>query len=186
MRFHANCRAKRNNTKPLTGNLTAEEIEFALLKLLKILQAHWFKNEISKIEAQRPVANSKLCNLNPFLDDRGILKVGGRLNNSKFKFEEKNPAILSPRSHLARLIAEETHLRLMHAGPQHTLAIVRENFWIVGGRILIKRVVHQCIPCFRYNPKPISPIVSPLPGIRVEPRPPFQVTGVDYAGPMNI
>ena len=37
---------------------------------------------------------SKLKGLNPFMDDKGILKVGGRQSNANLNYYKKHPAIL--------------------------------------------------------------------------------------------
>ncbi|KAJ8975721.1 hypothetical protein NQ317_004185 [Molorchus minor] len=137
-------------------------------------QTECFQKEINNLAKGKSLKNSKLVSLNPFVDSDGILRVGGRLNNSQFPFEKKHPCILSSQSHLAQLIVRHAHLCLLHAGPQHTLATIREEYWIVGGRILVKQIVRKCIPCFRYRPKLAKPIMAPLP----------EMQEVYYMGPL--
>jgi len=38
--------------------------------------------------------HNKLISLNPFLDKKNLSRVGSRLSNSSFSFEEKHPLIL--------------------------------------------------------------------------------------------
>ncbi|KAJ8952342.1 hypothetical protein NQ318_017236 [Aromia moschata] len=109
----------------------------------------------------------------------------GRLNYSQFPFEKKHPSILSSQSYLAQLVVRRTHLRLLHAGPQHTLAAVREEYWIVGGRTLVKQIVRKCIPCFKYRPKLIKPIMAPLPEMRLSSRQPFEI-GLEGDFPQSV
>lgn len=78
------------------------------------------------------------------------------------------------------------HRRLMHCGPQLLLASVREHFWTIGGRNLAKAVVRGCTICFKANPKQITPIMGNLPESRLRPSAPFEISGVDYAGPFLI
>lgn len=185
-RFYNNCKLKRQGHSRRAGSLDNFELIQALKGLIRISQFQYFEMEISKLKRGRKIGNSKIVNLNPFIDHENILRVGGRLNNAQFCFEKKHPAILAADSHLAHLIARHTHLRLLHAGPQHTLAALREEYWIVGGRVLIKSIVRKCIPCFRYRPKISKPIMAPLPEMRLTSRHPFEVVGVDYAGPILI
>lgn len=46
---------------------------------------------------------SKLQELNPFLDDDGMVQVGGRLQNSLLPYDAKHPVILG-KSHVAWLL----------------------------------------------------------------------------------
>lgn len=186
-RFFHNCRSKINSHPKQFGGLTTQEINQAVVILLKISQQEYFEKEIRKLKLGKNIQyDSKILNLNPFLDSNGILRVGGRLNNSNFEFEKKHPALLSSKSHFAQLLIKHTHLKLLHAGPQQTLATLREKYWPIGGRIMVKNIIRKCITCFRLRPKSVEPIMSPLPKSRVNPRFPFELTGVDYAGPILI
>ena len=61
------------------------------------------------------------------------------------------------------------------------------NFWIIKGRSLVRRLIHKCKVCLRYEgPHYQVPPPPPLPEFRVTEQPPFSSTGVDFAGPMYI
>ncbi|XP_068250434.1 uncharacterized protein [Palaemon carinicauda] len=51
-------------------------------------------------------------------------------------------------------------------------------------RRLAKTVIKECLSCRWHNSKPCSQPVAPLPKERVRTSPPFDVTGLDYAGPL--
>ncbi|KAK9681010.1 hypothetical protein QE152_g38639 [Popillia japonica] len=74
----------------------------------------------------------------------------------------------------------------MHAGPQHLLASIRESYWPISGRNLAKQVSRSCVQCFKVAPKTITPLMGNLPSSRVTIQLPFQVCGVDYAGPFLL
>lgn len=116
----------------------------------------------------------------------GTLRVGGRLEHSGHHFNKKHPLILSGKHHLTKLIFKREHLRLLHAGPQALLSSLREMYWPTAGRSLSRKTVHDCITCFRNNPKSIHSLMGNLPADRIQPAPPFQITGVDYAGPFFV
>ncbi len=68
-----------------------------------------------------------------------------------------------------------------------TLTEVRTKFWIVKGRRLVRRIIHCCITCRRFEGRPYpAPPPPPLPVSRVKEDPPFTFTGVDFAGPVLI
>ncbi|XP_043466815.1 uncharacterized protein LOC122501430 [Leptopilina heterotoma] len=138
------------------------------------------------LSQNKVITKGNLSSLNPFLDDKNILRVGGRLNNSDFNENKKHPMLISASDKFAKLLFENEHRRLMHAGPQLLLYTIREQFWPLGGRNLAKNVTRKCITCFKVKPRITNPIMGDLPKARVSPSPPFYNTGVDYAGPFMI
>ena len=95
------------------------------------------------------------------------------------------PILLEGRSHITRLIVRDCHHRMRHGGVNSTLAEVRTKFWIVRGRQLVKQIIHNCVICRRFQSQPYRvPPPPPLPPMRVEEKPPFSYTGVDFAGPV--
>lgn len=65
------------------GVLTAEELKKALDTCIKLSQRNWFQEEINDLTKNKKVnRRSKLTSLNPFIDDDGFLRVGGRLQDS--------------------------------------------------------------------------------------------------------
>ncbi|KAJ8926576.1 hypothetical protein NQ314_021041 [Rhamnusium bicolor] len=125
------------NTSKYSGPLSSLELNHSLYHLTKIVQNESFALEMQEIRKNGQVSpKSNLLNLNPFIDEKDILRVGGRLKKSNFDYEKKHPALL-PKGHtFSTLIAQQEHLRLLHAGPQHLLASLRERFWPLAGRNL--------------------------------------------------
>ena len=63
---------------------------------------------------------------------------------------------------------------------------IRETYWILRLRRLVKKVIHKCNRCKRFQVKPLpSPSVGNLPKDRTSGQVPFQAIGVDYAGPIK-
>ena len=122
-----------------------------------------------------------------FLDEKGIWRCGGRLENAAIPYGTKHPVILSKHHFLTTLVVRNAHERVMHNGVKDTLTEVRSKFWIVGGRSFVKSVLHNCVICRRFESKPYqNPLPPPLPTFRVSEDPPFSSTGVDFAGPLYI
>nr|CAH7716528.1 unnamed protein product [Callosobruchus chinensis] len=180
LRFIANCRSKSKNVRPLS----VTELNTSLTKLIRFSQQESFPEDYQTLNAKRELPNnSKILNLHPFMDDQGILRVGGRLTNSDFPYSKKYPILLSPSHRLTQLIFEFEHVNLLHAGPQLLLSNIRDTFWPISGRNLARKIVRNCIKCARYNEQRIQPIMGDLPQSRVRPSLPFSTIGVDYAGP---
>ncbi len=94
--------------------------------------------------------SSSLSTLHPFLDDIGLLRVGGRLKESNI--ENKHPYIISGSHIIATTIVRDVH-NLAHVGVEWVLGLVRRRFWLIGARRLIKRVGKACVTCKRLYSK---------------------------------
>ncbi|GFV19516.1 integrase catalytic domain-containing protein [Trichonephila clavipes] len=82
-------------------------------------------------------------------DGKGIVRVGGRLENAPVPYLHKHPAILPKGSKLSKLDFNSLHTRLFHVGPQGLLNAVRQKFWPLSGRSIARKTVHQCVTCFK-------------------------------------
>nr|CAH7744291.1 unnamed protein product [Callosobruchus chinensis] len=182
LRFKFNCTTKQK----LTGSLNVEELNNARNLLIKSAQLQSFPNEIVNLKTKKPIKKGKLLKLNPYLDSHDILRVGGRLKYSDLPFEQKHPIILDSKHPLSQLLVATEHIRLLHAGPQLLLANIREKYWILGGRNLVRRVTHSCVTCFRVKPNDSRYIMGDLPKERVTPCRPFLNAGIDFCGPFSI
>lgn len=174
-----------NKQTELTSSL-ASAIDQARNFWILYTQRRHFSSEIQAIRNNTCLSkSSKLRNVNPFLDSNDILRVGGRLSRALLTYNEKH-SILLPRHRLSELIVDQMHKQTLHGGPQLTLRVLRQNFWILGARNLVKSHIHRCVPCARQSAKATTQIMSDLPSNRVNPSRPFQHSGVDYAGPFQI
>ena len=123
-----------------------------------------------------------------FEDDSGVLRCQGRIGNAvNLPYSTKHPVILPGDHQLTTLYIRRAHERVLHNGVKETLAELRSQFWVIRGRSIVKRLLHSCYICRRYEgglgrvPPP-----PPLPAFRVHEAPPFTNTGVDYAGPLYV
>ena len=168
-------------------HLTCDELESANVTVVKLTQAAIFFNELRDLrEEGRVNPKSKLISLSPFLDDLGIMRIGGRLANSKLSFTAKHPIIL-PRSHyVTSMIIRYEHIANYHTGVQTTLYSLRKKYWIIDGRNQVRKTIRGCIVCARANPPSTNYIMGNLPGVRITEARPFLNVGVDYCGPFFI
>lgn len=175
-------------TTPLSVTpLSTHELQHAEFSLVRLAQQEHYAEEISDLSGgERVSKSSPLKWLNPFVDENRILRVGGRLRNAKLTHESKHPIVLSARHPLTALLASYFHEKLLHAGPALMLATLRQKYWILGGRNLVKSVYHRCHTCFRSKPTLVIQSIADLPASRVAPTRPFSVCGVDYCGPFYI
>lgn len=185
LRFIENC--KKAISERITCALSPAELNRALNKLVKFSQLECFPEDYKQLLRNGTVSSkSKILSLTPFLDGDGLIRVGGRIQESNFSYGKKHPILISNKHHLTKLIFESEHKTLLHAGPTLLLNSIRNKFWPISGRNMAKGVVRSCIKCFRFNPKLNNPIMGNLPSERITPMPPFTTVGIDYAGPISI
>lgn len=185
LRFRFNL--TKNSKERLLSKLSVNEIEMAIHTIVKMVQEESFSNEIKLLKNSRLLSkNNKLRSLDPFLDQNGILRVGGRLVNANLKFDSKHPILVPSHHHFTNILIRHEHFKKLHLGPQTLLAIVRQTYWILGGVRTIKRILRTCILCFRVSPPALNQKMGDLPTSRVTPSRPFSRCGVDYAGPYLI
>ncbi|XP_075230309.1 uncharacterized protein LOC142329520 [Lycorma delicatula] len=145
------------------------------------------QSEINGLQNQRFTSKqSKLSSLDPFLDGKGLLRVGGRLEHSNLPFDKKHRLILHPHANITRLIIHSEHLRLLHAGLQLTHSSLRQRFWIVNAKIAIRSIVRKCLKCFRFNADKQSQQLGQLPSSRITPSRAFSSCAIDYGSPIMI
>ena len=125
--------------------------------------------------------------LHPFLDDKGILRVGGRLENALIKFEAKHPIVLPYRHHVTDLIISQHHQKTGHLGQEYVLSSLRQLYWIIKGRSAVRRVISSCFLCKKLGAVRREQLMADLPKERLmSGDPPFSHVGVDYFGPLYV
>ncbi|XP_026464695.1 uncharacterized protein LOC113367289 [Ctenocephalides felis] len=120
-----------------------------------------------------------------FVDTRGLLRVGGRLGQSLI-YSQKHPIILPRRHYITRLLLRQEHVRLLHAGTQAILINIRQKYWPINRRNIIKGIIKECTICRRFQAAQSQQLMGSLPADRVTSKRPFLAVGVDYAGPIEL
>ncbi|KAH0816655.1 hypothetical protein GEV33_006136 [Tenebrio molitor] len=156
--------------------------------IMRLIQEVAFNDELACLKQNKPInKKSRLLCLNIFLDKNdNLIRAGGRLQNSSLTYDVKHPIVLPNDHHLIKALVKHVHIEQLHAGVQGTLAALRQNFWIISPRSVVRKILHQCLQCFKVKPSVMYPIMGNLPKSRVEPTRPFSISGVDYAGPIYI
>ncbi|CAG7722869.1 unnamed protein product [Allacma fusca] len=187
-RFMEYLKLKRyNNLNMLKVTIDTEELQQALLLWVNTAQRLEYSAEIKALEVQEHVsAKSNILALNPFLDAKGLLRVGGRLCNAQLPFDRKHPLLLPAKGHLTTLIVRHIHQQQFHAGLQLTLYTVQQRFWIPRGKEFVQGEIRKCTRCFRFSQNQQNQLMGDLPAARLVPSIPFNKTGVDYGGPFTL
>ncbi|XP_048248048.1 uncharacterized protein LOC125377955 [Haliotis rufescens] len=156
--------------------------------IVKAVQREAYSEEIMCLQNQKPLPRkSSILSLSPALDEQGVLRVGGRLKNSKLTACEIHPIIIPKRNHVAKLLVHHYHDRVRHQGRHLTEGALKSaGYWIIGAKRLVSSLISKCVTCNRLRRKPETQMMSDLPPDRLVPCPPFTYVGVDAFGPWEI
>lgn len=155
---------------------------------LRKVQEENFPEEVTLLKNGGLVKrHSKLIHLSPYYNQTdGLIKMQGRIQYADLSEEEQHPIILPHNSWIVKLLVQDVHTKQLHAGVNQTLVAVRNRFWILKGRAVVRRVIKSCILCRKYAPVRLQMPMAPLPRDRVTRTKPFEVIGVDFTGPVYV
>jgi len=93
-------------------------IQKAESTIMKLVQLSHFSDEIQSLKSGTSLKKSStISQLDPFLDQQGILRIGGRLQESLvLSFNLKHPILIPKSTHLATLIIRHYHTLSAHQG----------------------------------------------------------------------
>ena len=183
---------------------TVSELQRAETMIVKCVQMHHFShdikclkfNEIIEVPSSRKelIARHKVLNgksqlhkLDPFLDQNGLLRVGGRLQNAELSDLVKHPVVLPRKSRITDLVIRHFHCNVLHQGRGITTQEIRTNgFWIVGCSSAVSSFILNCVLCRRLRGSTQGQKMADLPSDRLKPSPPFTFCAVDLFGPWFI
>ena len=85
-----------------------------------------FPDEIAALGKSIELFKAQLLQLHPFLDEEGLLSVGGRTQQAMVPYKKRHPFIMQSKHCLTKMLIEYAQTRLLHA------ALLPWQFAIVG------------------------------------------------------
>ena len=115
------------------------------------------------------------------------MRVGGRIENSTMLYSAKFQILLPREHHFTKLYVRLCHLNVKHNGIREKLTELRSNYWIIGGRQVVHKIISKCIVCKKFSAKPFDALSAPsLPSFRVAGDFAFTRVGFDLTGPLYV
>ena len=184
----------------ITGSLTLSELDDATFCILRLVHQEAFGdclellpnradcNEIEPISEQKLKANpclKRMQNLDP-CQVNGVIRVGGRLQNSHLSESSRHPILLPDNHHVTNLLILQCYIYEGHFGCSHVLNAMRKKYWILKGRSTVKKALKACMNCRFWRATYGRQQMAPLPEHRVVPSSPFTYCGTDLMGPLYV
>lgn len=178
----------RNESTEEEVRLKATDLREAEHLWIKSVQASSFTKEIEFL--QREDHNSTpptyVTQFGLYLQE-GVVRCKGRLNNSPLPENSRKPILLPASHEFVQLLIRQSHESAQHSGIRDTLTTLRERFWVLRGREVVKKFIRKCVTCRKYEGMPYSSLPpNDLPEKRVSEDPPFTHVGLDFVGPLFI
>ncbi|XP_052699402.1 uncharacterized protein LOC128176925 [Crassostrea angulata] len=183
-RFIHNC---RHSSEKRAGFLSKQELGEVIRLLIQDAQRTEFTKEMEYLKHPSGRKPTLIQQLKLFLDNEGFLRCGGRIHNAPLMDKTKFPYLLPTYHRLTHLIIVDTHNKHAHASLNSTITLLHEQYWIPRIRQRVKGILRGCISCRKVIGKSYqAPEPPPLPKDRLQMKPPFTVTGIDFAGPLYV
>ena len=166
-RFIRNCRSPSAGRE--YGPLKTNETEQKTIWWIQRVQQE--ANKRGEVEGVKVLLNLQL-------NDTGVFQCRGRIAG-------QYPIFLPENSDFTRNVVEQAHLTTLHGGVASTMARVRERYWVPKLRRMVKKARSDCFGCVKFRSQAYqNPPPGNLPATRTEGSAPFQILGVDFAGPI--
>ena len=115
------------------------------------------------------------------------MRVGGRLKRGNIPYTVRHQIILPKNHHTVMLFVRYYHKQNHHVGTEHLISLLRQEFWIIGVRVIVTRVIRKCVQCQKRKAKPSHVKMADLSVDRIAVgSPTFFHTGVDFFGPIQF
>lgn len=173
--------------------LTAERLTFASNVIFRIVQAKYYQDELDSLRKGQPVTNGALATKNAFIDSKGVLRIGTRVQIEEVDYDERNPVVLPPiqkpetqENHIGYQIIHDTHHENIHGGVSSTIADIKQKFFLPGLRFGVQRFISNCQLCVRIRARHQTQMMGNLPKEVVIKNPAFWHVTLDYCGPISL
>ena len=160
---------KKGNQPKFKKSLSVQEFEYAENYVFKIIQK------------QLHIDNKLLGGLKTFIDENHLIKVSTKLLLGDFPELFQTPVVLPGKHPLVKVLITEHHNE-KHTGATLLRTQLREKYFIINSKNVVRSIVNKCTICRRFSAKKADVPFAPLPAERVNLKAAFETTGLDLGG----
>ena len=147
--------AKIASINELHNSINISALHEAQDLLFKMVQDWSFVNEKKHLlDGKMVPRGSSIVKLDPFLDDKDIIRVGSRLKRLCLAKEEDYPVILPKKRNISEIVGRWSHQCVGHGARGLTLSHLRKSgMWIIDANSMVGHIIHRCVTCCRLRGK---------------------------------
>ena len=141
--------------KKIVPKVTVSELQEAEKTIIRCLQYGHFHEELQilcNLQVRgRSLASRKsssLHKLDPFVDQDGLICVGGRIRRANVPIDMKHQVIIPQKGHLTNLLIRHHLLKVNHMGHRMILnELCVGGYWLISGSSAVLRFISSCVTC---------------------------------------
>ena len=137
-------------------------VQTAEVAIIRFCQGRYFEKGISASRNSKSISKqSSIYKLDPFLDEKGILRVGGRIRKSILEYD----LVLLPREgRITSVIMKYHHEKVAHASRGITInELTSHGYCIINCTNAVKSMISKCADCRQFRRKICHQKVGQLP-----------------------
>lgn len=167
--------------------MTVDELNHIEECCVRYYQKLIYNQEFEDLKRKGKVRNkSSLIKFTPYLDEKDLLRVGGRLSKADLDENAKHPIIIPSKQHVTKLIIADAHTKTLHGTVQQVMTYIRTKYWVIGLKSAVRDFNRKCVVCIKDNALTKQQLMGQLPTARVTQQRAFYNSGVDFAGPVYL
>ena len=125
------------------NSVSFDDIKAAKLCWVFVIQRRNFADVFNAIEKGQKNGLQKQLGLR--VDKFNVIRCHGRFLNTDLSEDAKYPKLLPRQEYFTKLLIQEVHESLVHAGVSHTLSCLRQEYWIPHGRVAVRSVIYHVV-----------------------------------------
>ena len=107
---------------------------------IQAVQKNSFEEELKFLSSNKvSTPPTYVAQFGLYVDEQSLIRCAGRIKNAHLPNSSKCPVLLPKNHHFTNLVIQEVHHRMKHVGINQTLSSLREQFWVIRGREIVKR-----------------------------------------------
>ena len=191
-------RPRENANDKLILHFTEGERDKAESLLINAIQSIAFEKEMIQLAkmgifsenalGELKLKNCKVATLSPFINKFNVMRAGGRIAKAEFlPYDSRFPIILpNHNTPEIRSLIRHYHNKNFHTTIKQTHYLLRQKYFILGGKTSVNSLLSGCLTCQRMTKQPSKQKDGDLPLDRLAVIAPFTNCGIDAIGPFHL
>ena len=114
-------------------------------------------------DVKRTIKWGILAKFLPFSDERGLVRIKGRIRHANLSFKQRPSILLSTKHEMLDLMLRDLHQEHNHEGVENVKSVIEQKKWILGLRNALRTIKSQYVFCHKLRAQTKVPFLAVLP-----------------------